>query len=141
MLTLLVIICVLIIQINGEPHSMNGTVYYDSQNNKFDIKLNVIDCTNGVSCGLFNDTLNITGWGNLEIKTTKKSSAENVNDINRMYAAGYLEGYITSYQIANSYFAGWEGEGKNDFGPYQEQIRNWTYQQSVWIKNEIQKNC
>ena len=147
----------------GDMNSMNGTIYYDSSTSTYSIKLGEIDCMNGVACGYFNDTLNITGWGILEVKTTKQSSAKNVNDVNRMYAAGYLEGtvwhkrfwnayyqiytnqlycfigYLTSYQIANAYQCGWDGE-KQDLGDYQHQITNWTQTQAVWIKDQIKNN-
>eukprot|EP01084_Bolivina_argentea_P097836 175873_1 len=78
--------------------------------------------------------------GHLEIKTTKNESITNIADINRMYAAGYLEGFITSYQIVNSCRAGWEGEGKDDFNEYKPQITNWTFQQTNWINQQIKSN-
>merc|ERR1719334_1928722 len=123
--------------VTGKEHSMNGTVYFDAATDKYSIKLGVVDCASGVACGRFNDSLNITGWGNLEIRTSRQSSAQ---DMNRMYGAGFLEGYITSYQIANSYFAGWNEQTKATYGPYYEDIRNWTQQQSAWMKHQIESH-
>jgi len=68
-----------------------GTVYYVG--GKYQLKLGLVDPT-GVAFGTFADTLNVTGWGVLTLQTNPSFS-----DSSQMYAAGYLEGALTSERI------------------------------------------
>lgn len=49
---------------------------------------------NGDAYGYYNDTLQSTGWGILEIKAGYGSQSISNEDL--MYAAGFLEGYLTA---------------------------------------------
>ncbi len=60
----------------SEEHSFNGTVYFDSSSSHYSIKLGVVDCENGISCGSFQDTLNKTGWGVLDVRVDSKKSPQ-----------------------------------------------------------------
>lgn len=55
--------------------------------------------------GFFQDGMNTTGWGILEIKTIVQSDSEsrNVNDTQLGYAAGIAEGYLTSDRLYQMY--------------------------------------
>jgi len=118
---------------------MNGTVYYNTTSHGYTVKLGVIDCVNGIACGYFDDTLNITGWGVLEVKTDATNGPKTgVNDYNRMFAAGLLEGYLTSYEIWLTYYTGW---GNSQFmHPYVSGLTNWTEEQRSWMDTNIHAN-
>ncbi|ETO09376.1 phospholipase B domain containing 1 [Reticulomyxa filosa] len=122
----------------GEEHSFNGTVYYNATSNTYKVKLGVIDCTNGVACGYFDDALNRTGMGVLEIQTQKPSESSKITDYNRMYGAGYLEGYLSCYEIYWSYYAGWMNV-KPSLEPFMTELQNWTSTQKAWINDNIEK--
>ena len=119
---------------------LNGTVYYNPLTKNYTIKLNIIDCTNGIACGYFNDSLNMTGWHVLEIKTNnQQNNADNITDYDRMYAAGYLEGYLSSKEIYYSYFTQWAGM-KNDYQPFEQELIEWVNQQRQWMNQQFINN-
>ena len=124
----------------GEEHSMNGSVYYNESSQEYSIITGIIDCVKGVACGYFNDSMNETGWGVLEIQVSASKGPRNIDDNIRMYAAGMLEGYLTSYQIYYGYYASWNGDGKETFSNYLPQLKNWTSIQREWINDEISSN-
>lgn len=70
----------------------NASVIWDPQQKKFDIKDSIIN--NSVAWGNFKDLINTTGWSYLEIHTN-----EFYNDSFQAYAAGLVEGYLTSELI------------------------------------------
>ena len=72
---------------------MQGTVYVDSETGEVSYRPGVIDRVRGTAYGYYNNTLNETGWGVLEIQTAQGSVAINKQ---LMYAAGYLEGVLTA---------------------------------------------
>lgn len=76
-----------------------GTVYFDGTSGKFSFKPGVMD-KNGVAYGYYNNTLNATGWGVLEIKANCRHQC---NNSVAMYAAGFLEGIFTARQIWQHY--------------------------------------
>lgn len=73
-----------------------GTVYFDGAN--FNVSLGVLDCTNGVACGSYIDMSlkPISSFGELSITTNNK-----FNDSVQMFAAGFLEGALTTEVCAN----------------------------------------
>eukprot|EP01084_Bolivina_argentea_P135749 239153_1 len=115
---------------------INGTVYYNTSTKNYTIKLNTIDCSNGIACGYFNDSLNETGWSTLEIKTNNKNKQQ--TDYNRMFAAGYLEGYLSSKEIYYSYLTQWLGM-KNDYEPFENELQQWTQTQRQWMNQQFEK--
>jgi hypothetical protein len=56
------------------------------------VRRGVMDKTDGTAYGYYNNTLNETGWGILEL-TARCRTCKNT-DI--MFAAGYLEGILTA---------------------------------------------
>lgn len=56
-------------------------------------KLNVLDTGHATAYGVYNDTLEQTGWGILNITAGRGHYPGKNNDI--MFAAGYLEGILT----------------------------------------------
>lgn len=117
---------------------MNGTVYFDEVTKTYSVKLGVIDCVNGITCGYFEDTLNKTGWGVLEIKSNYKLLSSEVSDYDRMFATGILEGYLSSYEIYWGYYTSYQGLG-NIFTDFKSELIDWLQQQRQWIDQEINK--
>jgi len=70
-----------------------ATVYIDPETGELSYKVGVIDSAHGSAYGYYNNTLNETGWGLLEIQTAQGSVAINSQ---LLYAAGYLEGRLTA---------------------------------------------
>ena len=59
-----------------------------------------------------------------------------------MYAAGMLEGYLTSYQIYYSWYQQWNSDGgSNDFDDsIIDKVNNWTTTQRTWMEKQISNN-
>lgn len=69
-----------------------ATVYWVKAEKSFQVK-DVFDET-GHAYGYYNNTVQSTGWGILEIKAGYSSQAISNEDL--MCAAGFLEGYLTA---------------------------------------------
>ena len=55
-----------------------------------------MDFDRGTAVGTYNDTLEETGWGILDIASGYGAETA---DVDIMYAAGYLEGYLTARSV------------------------------------------
>ncbi|XP_025060591.1 phospholipase B-like 1 [Alligator sinensis] len=69
-----------------------ATVYWVKDQKIFQVK-DTLD-RKGDAYGFYNDTIQSTGWGILEIKAGYGS--QSISNENIMYAAGFLEGYLTA---------------------------------------------
>lgn len=69
-----------------------ATVYWVKDQKIFQVK-DILD-RKGDAYGFYNDTIQSTGWGILEIKAGYGS--QSISNENIMYAAGFLEGYLTA---------------------------------------------
>uniref|UniRef100_A0A8D0SGP4 Phospholipase B-like n=1 Tax=Sus scrofa TaxID=9823 RepID=A0A8D0SGP4_PIG len=81
------------------PPSLAGVYYataYWMPTEKRMLVKNVLD-RNGDAYGFYNDSMKTTGWGILEIRAGYGSQSLSNNII--MFAAGYLEGYLTAPHI------------------------------------------
>ncbi|XP_023597361.1 phospholipase B-like 1 isoform X1 [Trichechus manatus latirostris] len=77
-------------QLKEEVHY--ATVYWKSSEKAMRVK-DILD-KNGDAYGFYNDSMQTTGWGILEIKAGYGSQALSNKIV--MFAAGYLEGYLTA---------------------------------------------
>lgn len=68
-----------------------GSVY--CQNAECTYKLDVLDIESATAYGVYNDTLEETGWGILNITAGRGSKTSENTDL--MFAAGYLEAILT----------------------------------------------
>ncbi|KAG2464006.1 phospholipase B-like 1 [Polypterus senegalus] len=78
----------------------NATVYWDAVQKLMFVKEGVMD-KNGAAYGYFNDTLIHSGWGVLEVQAGYGPKLPNVENV--MFAAGYLEGYLTAQKMSIHY--------------------------------------
>lgn len=69
-----------------------GTVYINPSSGAATYKSGFMDKTNGTAFGYYNNTLNETGWGILELY----SQCAACRDTDAMFAAGFLEGVLTA---------------------------------------------
>ena len=117
------------------PLNRNGTVKI--VDGELKIIPNMIDCSDATSiaCGYFNDTLNETGWGTLEIQTSTEQTAS-TSDSTRMFAAGLLEGWLTPFETYFLWTNVWAERGP-EFEPYYADLLNWTDTQNQWIAQQI----
>lgn len=69
-----------------------ATVYWIPDEKTVEVK-NVLD-TNGDAYGYYNNSMNTTGWGILEIKAGYGSQSLGNQIV--MFVAGFLEGYLTA---------------------------------------------
>jgi len=75
---------------------MQGTVYINVTTGAAEFVPDLLDRDNGAAYGYYNNSINETGWAVLEIKTTLDDSVDNKQ---KMYAAGFLEGVLTARYI------------------------------------------
>lgn len=69
-----------------------ATVYWNRAAKTLQVK-NILD-RSGDAYGFYNNTIQTTGWGVLEIRAGYGSQTLSNEDV--MYAAGFLEGYLTA---------------------------------------------
>lgn len=75
-----------------------GSVYCSAQ--KCTFKRNILDYPHSTAVATYNDTLMETGWGILDVVAGKGDPAD---DVDIMYAAGYIEGALTASRIYQHY--------------------------------------
>ncbi|XP_074024702.1 phospholipase B-like 1 isoform X2 [Numenius arquata] len=76
----------------GRAEIRYATVYWNRAEKTLQLK-NILD-RSGDAYGFYNNTIQTTGWGVLEIRAGYGSQTLSNEDI--MYAAGFLEGYLTA---------------------------------------------
>nr|XP_033791098.1 phospholipase B-like 1 [Geotrypetes seraphini] len=111
-----------------------ATVYLDSKEKTITVK-DVLD-KNGDAYGFYNDTIQSTGWGVLDIRAGYGDQLR--KDHNIMFAAGFLEGYLTAqhmhYHFANLY------PQVITNASMQKPIQDFLWKQYQWTKDQITLN-
>ena len=105
-----------------------GSVLYDGSSYTF--HRGVVNSSDAVATGRFVDGLNVTGWGELWLSTV----ASFTDDV-QMYAAGYLEGALTSARIAEM----WEITAANT----QDDaiIHAFVDNQTDWVVDQVKRHA
>jgi len=105
-----------------------ATVIYNQESGQYTLVSGIN--TNGVAYGSFNDTLSLSGWGVLKIQTNPQ-----YGDNMQMYAAGYLEGALTSERIYQNY----QNIYNTFFGttPPSDKLYQFLKDQDNWVRSMI----
>lgn len=94
----------------------------------------VLDRTNGVAIGRFNDTACSIGWGVLQLRTSAT-----YEDAVQMFAAGYLEGALTAPAIYD-YYRNIIGLMYGDVAPRRmAAFRRWFAEQDAWTRAQVER--
>ena len=125
------------LSISAETFSRNATVYYDSTG-RYKIKFGVTDRKNGVAFAVYEDRMNVTGWGELNIVTGEAV----VDDHILMNAAGYLEGALTASRIHQNYdnILYTVTKDFNFTAEVMEKAKTWFQKQDEWTRMMIMSN-
>ncbi|KAJ6656361.1 hypothetical protein lerEdw1_003864 [Lerista edwardsae] len=119
---------------SGVENIHYATVYWVKAEKSFQVK-DVFDET-GHAYGYYNNTVQSTGWGILEIKAGYSSPAISNEDL--MCAAGFLEGYLTASHmcdhVANLYPQLIKSEA------IEEKVKDFMKKQDTWTRQQIKKN-
>lgn len=113
-------------------YSVNGTVYYTD--GKYHIEFGLLDKENGVAYGTYDDALNTTGWGELNIASGSTGSH---SDQTIMFAAGYLEGALTAGRINENYENNYDIAFRGKPEQLVKKIGEWFDAQEEWMRNRI----
>ncbi|KAM8930690.1 phospholipase B-like 1 [Pelodytes ibericus] len=108
-----------------------ATLYLRSNDNSVKIK-EVLDI-NGDAYGFYNDTIKSTGWNVLEIRAgygTKKKT-----DLEIMFVAGYLEGYLTAHHIRDHFENMYSQMIKDQY--VLEKVHMFLQKQDEWVRREV----
>ncbi|ELV10131.1 Phospholipase B-like 1 [Tupaia chinensis] len=95
---------------------------------------NVMD-KNGDAYGFYNNSMNTTGWGILEIRAGYGSQALSNEII--MFVAGFLEGYLTAPQMYDHYTNLYPQLIKKE--PIMDKVRNFMMKQDEWARKNIKE--
>jgi len=85
---------------------------------------------NPVAWGIYDNTIMETGWAQLHIKT-----GENFDDQKQMFAAGYLEGYLTRHQIL-----AFHENTKADHESIHDPLRKFMTTQDTYLRDQVKAN-
>ncbi|XP_060633165.2 phospholipase B-like 1 [Anolis sagrei] len=108
-----------------------ATVYWSKAEKSFQIK-DVLD-KNGDAYGYYNNSVHSTGWGILEIKAGYGSHALGNEDL--MYAAGYLEGYLTASHMCDHLANLYPQLIKNVI--IEKKVQDFMSKQDHWTRQQI----
>nr|BAN82155.1 phospholipase b [Ovophis okinavensis] len=111
-----------------------ATVYWLEAEKSFQIKA-VLD-KNGDAYGYYNDTIQSTGWGILEIKAGYGNQPIS-NEI-LMYAAGFLEGYLTASHMSDHFANLFPLMIKNVI--IEQKVKDFIQKQDEWTRQQIKNN-
>uniref|UniRef100_A0A098LYE7 Phospholipase B-like n=1 Tax=Opheodrys aestivus TaxID=186591 RepID=A0A098LYE7_9SAUR len=111
-----------------------ATVYWLEAEKTFQVK-DVLD-KNGDAYGYYNDTVQSTGWGILEIKAGYGNQPVS-NEI-LMYAAGFLEGYLTASRMSDHVANLYPQLIKNVI--IEQKIKDFMQKQDEWTRQQIKNN-
>ncbi|XP_077195395.1 phospholipase B-like 1 isoform X1 [Paroedura picta] len=111
-----------------------ATVYLVKAEKKFLVK-DVMD-SNGDAYGYYNDTVQSTGWGILEIKAGYGSQTISNEDL--MFAAGFLEGYLTASHISDHVANLYPQLFKNVI--IRKKVEDFMGKQDQWTREQIKSN-
>ncbi|XP_070803125.1 phospholipase B-like 1 [Pituophis catenifer annectens] len=111
-----------------------GTVYWLEDEKTFQVR-DVLD-KNGDAYGYYNDTVQSTGWGILEIKAGYGNQPVS-NEI-FMYAAGFLEGYLTASRMSDHVANLYPQLIKNVI--IEQKIKDFMQKQDEWTRQQIKNN-
>lgn len=109
-----------------------ATVYWMRDTQTVLVK-DVLD-RNGDAYGFYNDTVQSTGWGVLEIRAGYGSEDRSNEEI--MFTAGYLEGYLTSIDMQSHFDNLLPQLIKND--TVLEAVKNFLWEQDQWMRKQIE---
>ncbi|KAM6436702.1 phospholipase B-like 1 [Liasis olivaceus] len=111
-----------------------ATVYWLEAEKSFHVK-DVLD-KNGDAYGYYNDTVQSTGWGILEIKAGYGNQPIS-NEI-LMYAAGFLEGYLTASRMCDHVANLYPQLIKNVI--IEQKVKHFMQKQDQWTRQQIKNN-
>ncbi|KAJ5072991.1 phospholipase b-like 1 [Anaeramoeba ignava] len=119
--------------LNTNSDCLNGTVYYDQNEESYSIKLGKIDKTNGAAFGTFCDEIEQTGWSRLYV-----NSSRNYDNNVQMFSGGYLEGFLSQhriYQYFNNFY-------KDTFGTSQpsQKLVDFLQEQENYLLSQFEEN-
>eukprot|EP00933_Yihiella_yeosuensis_P076555 TRINITY_DN8637_c0_g1_i1.p1 TRINITY_DN8637_c0_g1~~TRINITY_DN8637_c0_g1_i1.p1 ORF type:complete len:685 (+),score=160.76 TRINITY_DN8637_c0_g1_i1:130-2184(+) len=93
------------VKINFDVSEMTAskglTVVYDKGAQSLRIEQDMVVGLGGVAWGKFEDNIDTTGWSELRVMTSNDQNM--ANDV-KMYAAGFIEGLMTSVRISQFYY-------------------------------------
>ncbi|KAJ5080242.1 phospholipase b-related [Anaeramoeba ignava] len=110
----------------------NGTVYFD--HDQFSFKGGIIDTQNGIAWGIFNDEVEVDGWGKLEIYS---SSSSYFSDYHKSYAMGYIEGILTKTRIQQYFNNFFNYNFPNGFDP---KLIAFLNENINWMNQKLKEN-
>ncbi|KAF7248903.1 Phospholipase B [Varanus komodoensis] len=111
-----------------------ATVYWSKAAKSFQIK-DVLD-KNGDAYGYYNDSVYSTGWGILEIKAGY--GGQTIKNEDLMYAAGFLEGYLTASRMCDHLTNLYPQLIKNYV--IERKVKNFMRKQDQWTRQQIKNN-
>jgi hypothetical protein len=118
----------------------NGIIatVYVNDNGTFSLKEGVLDKGNGIAYGSFVDTINETGWSQLNIRSGYGNDQH--RDSALMYAAGYLEGAITAERIYQQYNNMDQILFRDVTNETISKLKTFFLQQEAWMVEMIESN-
>ncbi|XP_062613550.1 citron Rho-interacting kinase-like, partial [Saccostrea cucullata] len=106
-----------------------ASVTWDKSSNKFSLHKEVV--SGYVALGAFRDEINTTGWSYLNVSTVQTFP----NEI-QAFAAGIVEGYLTSSLIDMTWYNTVKGYCEKPYSKYCEKLRNYLQQNMEWVKGQ-----
>uniref|UniRef100_U3FA79 Phospholipase B-like n=1 Tax=Micrurus fulvius TaxID=8637 RepID=U3FA79_MICFL len=111
-----------------------ATVYWLEAEKSFQVK-DLLD-KNGDAYGYYNDSVQSTGWGILEIKAGYGNQLVS-NEI-LMYAAGFLEGYLTASRMSDHVANMYHQLIKDVI--VEQKVKDFMQKQDEWTRQQIKNN-
>lgn len=132
-LFLMFTICLINISKTIQQDPLKYSIYYHSDTNTYEVKPGIDRKDNAVADAVYYSSFLSQGWDKLYL-TTRAGNDDKI----QAYAAGYLEGAITTNQIFNHYMNTFTETWKDNNGQVTENVLNFLQQQDAYVRNLIQ---
>lgn len=141
-MSLQAVYCLLVFLCFGILHGISmqtGTVYFNSTTKTYSYTAGVMDKVNGAAYGSFDERLNETGWGVLNVAAGYSTAVKYPDEV-VMTAAGMVEGILTQGQIYLHYL-NMVGETSSHLSPKaMEKLKDFYSEQRLWMEMMINAN-
>ncbi|KAJ8254352.1 hypothetical protein COCON_G00209640 [Conger conger] len=136
----LVVLCGVVMTVAGSDQLQAATVYWNATDRTVLLKQGIMDKEGG-AYGYFNDTMERTGWGVLQLWAgygKRAGSGEPPDDDQiTFHLAGYLEGFLTAPEMENHYRNMYPQLIKDP--KVRVKVKSWLSEQDQWTRQQSLK--
>lgn len=130
------LLCILLIPNIQSAEPILASIYYNKVTGKYTITKGIYD-TNAIAYAKYTPNFEEIGWDYLTLSSYTGPDTSKYRDLDKAYAMGYLEGYITSHRIY-TFYSNVKSYRYRDYGGVMpNSIRQFLIDNNSFLKEQI----